>query len=345
MSVSTVETLAVICNEDLEEFVEAVISSMKEGVLSLQNLFAILLVVDRNHMEQEHADIRKLILAAKEWLERSDKAATCKVEKVDKHCEELTMEKGRLQQEHGSKKTELANLKDQLTANTEILERHRNELQSAKSNLQSKQQIVNDIKARMQHDEAIRNTGIGLMFIPIIGTIIGATLIGVYQTDLNNATEAANTAEMALRTSEENVTTSLSRVEEYEQMVEKKREELNNIDACLRQIQNDIQDISSKISYMVTVQQDLRNATQMLNTLSGKAQVLVKQTEYVIILDVVINILQDISLKLCEILGMEKYHLLCQEDIATLISALREDNEKLKAISFQEDQETIVSLI
>ncbi|RXM94091.1 hypothetical protein EOD39_18379 [Acipenser ruthenus] len=323
-------------NEYKSKFLEAVFLFLKEGVDTIDSLTVFLLAVDKEHMEQDHEKIRKMIEEADQSMSKAETAAQCQLVMVDEEYLGLTREKGSLECERTNKTTEVKNLKTTLASRNTILENSRHALEIAKRERQNAQQNLDQERAKYQEEEIKRNIGIGLLFIPLIGPIVGGTMIGVYQASMNNAMDVVKHAEAAEHKWGNEASNYSSKVTKYKDLVINMEKEISNTNSVLEEIDSKLQQLSQKRIAIADVQEKLRAATNFLSTLAGRVKVSEVQTRTVLFFDPLITILENISQHIVQLSGNVKYQLLFQQDIKPMINKLEESNLKLKAISKDE---------
>jgi chromosome segregation ATPase len=157
----------------LRDFQDVVLPFMEEGVRALKRLLSILVGLDPEHAQQAYENIRRAIQETSQNLDLAEKAATDKLEEVNGHYSKLTVDKCTLQKEKENMTSDLSNLNIELSENRQMLERSRNELEEARNDVQSKQKTLDELHAKMEEDDRNTKIGIGLMFVPFIGPIIG----------------------------------------------------------------------------------------------------------------------------------------------------------------------------
>ncbi|XP_048865294.1 LOW QUALITY PROTEIN: uncharacterized protein LOC125739334 [Brienomyrus brachyistius] len=282
-------------------------------------------------MKNKYDELRSLIIKGKDNFVEAEQRASGILGSIDKECEELTQQKGKLQRQR-YKKTECQNLQDQLASQQNILLEHQRSLANANTHLQATQAKVNEMHRRMEHDEAVRNAGIGLMFIPFVGTIIGATLVGVYQTDLDNATDAKNQAESEVHNWEGQVASSSRGVSDCQTQINQKTQEISQANTSLEVLRRTIEDVTQQRLDIADVQEKFRNAVRVLTNLAGIATVGEVQTRKFILFEPLMTVLQEIFKCVLQ-MSDKKGHLQCVETALNPIqSAFEENVRKMKAL-------------
>ncbi|XP_036374388.1 uncharacterized protein LOC118770730 [Megalops cyprinoides] len=216
------------------------------------------------------------------------------------------------------------------------LETYRQSLADAQRNAESARNNLNGLRRKQQESEAVRNAGIGIMFIPIIGTIIGAVMVGVSQTDLDNAKWAAERAENELRNWQGQVNSYDTKLREKQWQKQQRKSEIEYCQQTLGQIEWSLQDVNQQRTIIARVQEKLRSAVNILGTLAGRASVAETQTRRIVLLAPVVNILGEIIKLTLQIAGNKKYQILSQPCVRDAIQSLQEIYKKVSAIDGQQ---------
>ncbi|KAI1883872.1 hypothetical protein AGOR_G00236510 [Albula goreensis] len=315
-----------------QDFLQAVIPSLKDGIENFKVLASILL----KDSSPDIQNVQQVILKGKQSLEQSEAAASKELSKVDEYTLSLTVRKGELDKEKGTKEADLANLKTHMKFIYDSLENYKIALQDAKHTLSSNQKNLEYIQRKKAEDEAVRNAGIGVMFIPIIGPIIGGVMIGVSQTDLDNAAWAEQEARKEVARCEAEAFRYSRLLKEKHEQKEWERQEINKCNETLQQIDRSLTEVAKQRSNIARMQEKMRSAVNILGTLAGRAKVAETQTRYIVALVPVIHILGEIMKLLLEITGKEKYQLLNDPHVQAIIESLQDISKKLSAVDHSE---------
>lgn len=71
------------------------------------------------------------------------------------------------------KQLEISNLQEQLSSYSSALQRYRNALHTERRNLQAAEETLDMMRETSDEAETMRNVGLGLLAIPVIGWIAG----------------------------------------------------------------------------------------------------------------------------------------------------------------------------
>ncbi|KAG7455926.1 hypothetical protein MATL_G00246280 [Megalops atlanticus] len=315
-----------------ELFVGAVVPRLKEGIDYFNTLASILL----DYEESKKQTVQQVIQNGKQSLEQSETAARSELSKVDDYSLSLTVRKGDLARQKEGKTTELNNLRSDCQCIVTTLETYRQSLAEAERHAASARNNLNGLRRKQEESEAVRNAGIGIMFIPIIGTIIGAVMVGVSQTDLDNAKWAAERAENELRNWQGQVNSYDAKLREKQWQKQQRKSDIEYCEQTLRQLEWSLQEVNQQRTNIARVQEKLRSAVNILGTLAGRASVAETQTRRIVLLAPVVNILGEIIKLTLEIAGNKKYQILSQPCVREAIQSLQEIYKKVSAIDNQQ---------
>lgn len=152
---------------------------LTSGLQSFDEVSEILLRVRADMVlpeSQTFHDIRGRIVNMKQKMESSESIAAAELESLDRQTELLTAEQGRLAREKREKELKVDRLEEQLRSFRSTLEIHEAALSTHRRNLESAQETLESMKKKRDDAEVMRNVGIGVSFIPIVGWIVGESL-------------------------------------------------------------------------------------------------------------------------------------------------------------------------
>ncbi|KAJ8261620.1 hypothetical protein GJAV_G00156380 [Gymnothorax javanicus] len=310
------------------DFIRAVIPHLKNGIQNFSTLADILL----NYNESKDGTIQQVVLSGKQNLERADSAASAELSKVDRITENLTARKGYLDRRQVSETTEQENLRTEMQYLNSCIDSFSSALNDAQWSLNSARGTLADLENKMRESQEKQDIGIGLMFIPIIGTIAGAILIGVSEEELNQARWAASRAEEEVRNSQRAVNNFTYKIEIKKSRRKRKKEKIAECSQTIEQIEWELRQVYTQRSNISEAQQKIRNAVNMLGTLAGRARVAKTLTERVVCLPVIVNVLGEIIQKMLEIQGNRKYELLNDPDVKAAIFSLQDVYRNVSAV-------------
>lgn len=109
----------------------------------------------------------------KQELEKSEQVAMQELQQLDGDTERLTAEQSYVEGQKRTKEAELEQIKTELNSHMSSLNTNRNALETYRRNLRSAEDTLAHMRRKRDKAETRRDIGIGLMFIPIVGTIAG----------------------------------------------------------------------------------------------------------------------------------------------------------------------------
>lgn len=152
------------------------IGPLKNGLHSFNNISEMLLSIDADIVLPgcpTFRDVRSEIENMKQQMEESEQIATKELQCVDEETEHLTAEQSLLAEQKKQRESELERLKTQLESYRSSLKSYTEALEAERRNLRSAEDTLDDMRRKRDEAEAVRNAGIGIMFIPIVGWIAG----------------------------------------------------------------------------------------------------------------------------------------------------------------------------
>ncbi|KAJ8268792.1 hypothetical protein COCON_G00113990 [Conger conger] len=252
-----------------QNFIRAVIPQLKNGIEHFKTVANILLAYD----ESKTLVLQQAIVQAKQSLEQAESAASSQLSQVDALTESLTARKGELDHEQINKVKELENLETESQCIADCMETFRKSLDDARRGRDSARGTLRHLENKRKESQAVRDAGIGIMFIPFIGTIIGAIMVGVSQQELDDAQSSLKTAEQELQKSEASVQNYDRMLEEKKRQRTQKKDEIAQCSSTIEQIKQSLAQVYTQRTNIARAQEKLRNALYMLSTLAGRASV------------------------------------------------------------------------
>lgn len=172
----------------LEDFKSTVFPSLQSGIGAFNGLASTLLDTNTDIITKDTEQFRKIrsrIEEVKNNFSQSEEAASARLRQVDKLTESLTARWGDLERQQGEKNQRIENLKQELKSNRAILNMHQHSLYKAQVQMEQAQWRLQDLQCKMKEAEIIKNVGIGLVFIPVVGWIAGEFIqLKQFTTDL-----------------------------------------------------------------------------------------------------------------------------------------------------------------
>ncbi|KAG5846171.1 hypothetical protein ANANG_G00146980 [Anguilla anguilla] len=319
------------------EFIRTVIPHLRNGIENFKALADILLEYD----ESKNQAIQQVIRKGKASLDQADAAASAELSKVNEYTESLTAQKRQLSYEQSYKQTDLENLKSESQYIADCLESNRQALDTAQWSLNSARDTLDELERKQRESQTVRDVGIGIMFIPIIGTIAGAIMVAVSQEELNRAQWAASEAWQEVENCEWAVYNYSSRLEEMKRRRKEKKEEMEECRRAIRQIERSLAQVSEQRNGMLRVQEKIRIAVNALGTLAGRAAVARTLTERVICLPPIVNVLGEIVKLTLQLYENRKCEIFRDPQVRAAIQSLQDIYKKVSAIDGQNTLEEL----
>ncbi|KAG7243793.1 hypothetical protein INR49_008260 [Caranx melampygus] len=318
---------------DLRHLAQALIVPLKSGLCSFNAVSEILLSIQADMVLpgcQTCDDIRQQIMNMKQQMEESEHRANTELQRLDRATETLTAEQSQLAQQKKQKTDELNNLNTELSSLQSTLSSYYQALETERGNLQTAENTLSDMRAKRDEAQRIRDAGIGVMFIPIVGWISGALMIGVGQVDMDRASDAADTARQEVANCESQVKTYSDKVQHYNAKIDQAQRDITEADNKICETEAKLCDMSVKCGVVADIQYKMRQVVTHLELLSGVGSVAELQTRHLILLEPVMKLLEEMNTVLGQISGNELLH---SEGILSLMEDMKRNHRNLKELA------------
>lgn len=241
-----------------------------------------------------HGEIRERIEAASRELSAAEEELGRQRKKVDARTEELVVKRKSLQDEQAEKKGNLTQLRIQLDSCRRSEREAREMLERASRHLSDMQAEVQRRRDEAERNRVQRDVGIGLMFLPIIGTIIGATLVGCGHVAMEAAEAAAGEAQKAVDQHAHEVYKYSVEVCSCSAQEQQTEAEIAADKRRLAQIDEEKQALDRFQEEIVALQSGLRKCTTFINVLAGRVWVVERLTKDLLIYEEIAGILGEV---------------------------------------------------
>ncbi|XP_054832469.1 uncharacterized protein LOC129327736 [Eublepharis macularius] len=234
--------------------------------------FAQSLIEARTDLSACHK-MKRHILSASQEMDEALEELKGGLRTIDAKSVELVAQKKRLEDERQAQTQQLSNLRHRLDSHRNSKSRSMEMLDMARKHLEEMQRQVSQKKAEIEYNEQIRDIGIGLMFIPIVGQIAGGIMIGCGQAAVEDAERAKRDAEAEVNRHSADVdrhSTEAYRLQDLE------REAESNIQMSERRLSSILSEqkqLASQQAEVVLFQNTLRKCVTFLAVLAGKRSV------------------------------------------------------------------------
>ncbi|XP_015459746.2 uncharacterized protein LOC103031583 [Astyanax mexicanus] len=333
--------MAVCLENQGSEFARAVSPSLKKGISALNALTISLLNVDRAFVaksDSSFSEIRRAVISVQQNLGEAEKAALSKLKAVDKCYEELIVRKQNLSIQQDYTKGALRDLKQQQKNNNATLEMYKKSACDAVSQLKEAKAYLWHQQRAVEEAEELRDAGIGITFIPILGWIAGPIMIAAAENDIENANYRVQEAERMVNSFRSSVHEYERKVSEYTSRIQEACKEIVKRQDSLREIERDIQQVLRQRREMAGFQENMRNSVRVLSVLAGTSNVAEIQTRCFVLIEAMIKLMQTFG-KLVEATGENR--LICDDGIKALITKLQVNYVKMQAIIVPSDTAAI----
>ncbi|KAJ1211520.1 hypothetical protein NDU88_006880 [Pleurodeles waltl] len=313
-----------------ESYKRAVLPPLLNGLNSLKSV-AETLQTSPDLLQDIPNNVGQLIESSFKSLSEAEQASLSQVRALDANVEErlskikkLNDEQKVLEARQQGRKVQLSGLQMQ-----ESLARQQQEAaQRAVNNAAVARNRAIQAKRDAEH---ARKVGIGIMFIPIIGPIIGAIMIA-------KAHEAMRTAQYAVKEATRSLNTQKNAVNKYVSECWSCSQKISLTTKTIMSNKAQIQDIEGDICRESTLHQKLthflrsvRQCTTLLSTLAGRTRTANMLMEFGGMIDALLPVLEEVVVIVRPLIGSSSdYQLLITVRLPTIINKLEEANSRVK---------------
>ncbi|XP_069061742.1 uncharacterized protein [Pleurodeles waltl] len=280
---------------------------------------------------QDNQSVEQLIDSSFKSLSVAETASNAQVSTLAANVEkrlstirDLSYKRNDLQAQEQELKVQLEGLQVQ----DSLARQQRNQAQQAVNSANDALSRAHRLYEAAENDQKL---GIGLMFVTIIGPIIGGLMI-------RKAREAMESAENMARSAELLYLKQVAAVTRYEAECQSYRLEIHSKNLKIADIAVNIQEIEQNLNWEDNLQQrltnfliPLRKCTTLLSTLAGKTRAANMLIELSGTLDELLPILEEIVVSVHPLVGSgTEYQLLISARLTTIIHKLEEANHRVK---------------
>ncbi|XP_067303550.1 myosin-13-like [Pseudorasbora parva] len=333
MAFSTVLQSHSTCRfEDLQRM-EAVSRPLNEGIISICNICKSLKNVHvdpTTDMCSNFKQIREHIEHAELCLKTSETVIKEKLGNMDGHMEQLIRTKKNIEEQKKEKYNTLGKLQIEKNSAEEMLRYSKAVLQQAENSLEMAKYARRSAENRRNNGEGLAIAGGVVTFaVPIFGWIAGPVMLSEGVRELNEASEAISRAEQDQQKFDYQVKEKTRTVYEYQSKITSKQYEIEQTNRALKRIDGEIVDVQTHLEITGNIQEMVRKAVNLLSILSGRVNVLEKQTQRSIYWQPVVNTMEEVMKAVVDIASNR---LLCGDCNPGIITTLRDNIRGLLAL-------------
>ncbi|KAK9977116.1 hypothetical protein ABG768_018937 [Culter alburnus] len=317
--------------KDLQSM-EAVSRALNEGIVSICNICKSLKNVHVNpttDMCSNYNQIREHIEHAEQCLKTSETRIKEKLGYLDKQMENLIRKKLNIEQQKKEKCMTMNTLRTEKTSAEELLRYSNEALKQAEKDVESAKYALRTAQDRRNTGEGVAIAGGALLAIPIIGWIAGPIMLGVGLGELNEASNAIRAAEEEQRKFNSQVEENTKKVTEYQSKISGTQNEIEQISEALKRIEREVEEVQNNLENTGNIQEMVRSAVNLLSVLSGRVNVLEKQTQHFVHWLPVVKIMEDV---MKAVINIAENRFLYGDGNPGLINTLRENVGGLVAL-------------
>ena len=193
-------------------------------------------------------------------------------------------------------KISLDSLHEQIRNNEGELEGAKNSLSRANETLQDSEKTLADKK---REQDIVTGVGAGLMVIPIVGWIVGGTMVAVSLTALednvNAAKDSVGSAESNVRDCERKLRDKRTEEQNLGQKLSQEEREQKEIEKRLKELEAEVNERRKQQKKLVEAGVKLKNTCHEMTKIWGKSRVLSSETRHAYTLEPFIAPLKEIA--------------------------------------------------
>ncbi|XP_036421528.1 uncharacterized protein LOC118805032 [Colossoma macropomum] len=270
---------------------------LKEGLHSIKRVYEALTEADVDPFSGQCSNynyIREQIVQAKQSLEQSEQAAATVLRSLDEKIEILTRDEGKLEQKMTATQETLHNLKIKQTSNENLLSDSEGALELAKTNLSTTREALQRQKERKDTATTVRDVGLGVTLIPIVGWVVGPAMIVAGEAKISQASRAIKVTEKEVTASKKEKKKYKSKVSDYKSEISKTERKIKQKHEKADRIHEEIEKVNQQRDAVAEFQEKVRSAVRILGELSGTSSVAEVQTRRYILQGPVMKVMEDL---------------------------------------------------
>ncbi|XP_066472105.1 uncharacterized protein [Tiliqua scincoides] len=313
----------------------------QSGMGELVNFAQSLLESPTDHHAREK--VQRHTERASQEMQAALGVANGELRNIDNQSVKLVAEKKKKEGEKNAKNQHLSCLRNQLASYRSSESSSRNMLEAAQRHLEEMNRQVAAKRREVEQNEIIRNVGIGLMFIPIVGIIAGSVMVGCGQVALDAAEKAKREAEEAVQRHREEVSRYAAETSRLSSLIWNAEMDITNTQYRIILITSEQHSLASRQAEIIRVQDTLRKCVNFLSLLAGKVSVADDLSRDILIYEDLEHVLEDILQHVFPLMGQgnEGVMALSSAEIRGLIGKLKSAQESLRALPYTEASNAI----
>ncbi|XP_062911025.1 uncharacterized protein LOC134350044 [Mobula hypostoma] len=297
------------------------VQSLANNLISIQN---------RALSEMDTDVIQMLVQEAHSGAQGAYDVASGYLRKVQSECEQLTEEKGLLQEVLREKKQQLSRLQAQLPNIEKEKEEYENRLRCSRESLRNTEQALERQREEERSMTVGRDVGIGLLFLPIIGTIAGAITVGICETRRAEAEKNCQWCRAKVQEEEQRVSKCSSDLQSCISHIKETKDEIDQTENRIKSVEGELDRLYELLNNCFALDSLLKHGTFAVSELLGKVEVLKFRSEKFCNVDALVIVLNDIIAYILKLPNLLDGKMLQLE--ASTVEMLESLSGQLKAI-------------
>ncbi|TRY59485.1 hypothetical protein DNTS_017878 [Danionella cerebrum] len=309
-----------------------VVKPLNKGIVSIWEICNCLMHAPVNQLTgmcSNYKEIRKHIENAAAYLKKSESRIKVKLQGLDFNMERLAKEKSRVQAEKNEKQLTIENLKIKKNSAKESLKTSRDALEQAEKNVELSKEEIQRGECRKETGKWVTIAGVCVTAVPVVGWLTGPAIISDGLDMMDGASKAIKEAQDELGENKAEVEKNYRKISKYKSRISEIEEDIEKTDEKLGDIMEELEDVKQNLVLTSEIQEMVRRAVTLLDIVTGRVNVLEKQTQQFILWKPVVKVMEDVVSSVGKI---AQNQLLYSRGAASLIHTLRENVEGLLAL-------------
>ncbi|XP_078530753.1 uncharacterized protein LOC144817798 [Lissotriton helveticus] len=312
-----------------KSYEQTVLPSFVDGLNSLMSVAETL--QSSTDLEQGIQNVRQHLEASEKSLSKAEESSLAQVKSLNENMEERLDKMNRLNDEQKALQAREEGLKVQLEGEQGQEHTIKRQLEEAKAALRDADYDLERAIRAWHSAEDDRKVGLGLVFIPIVGSITGGIMIAKADAAIRDAINRANEAKRLKQIHKAAVDKFESELQYYEESIRSTKRAISANTEHIQDLQRDLNSEKTLYQKLNKFLIPLRKCTSLLSILAGKTSAASMYVEFSGTLDGLLVVLDEIIVTLRPLVeSSQEYSPLITAKLPTIIHKLTVANSRLK---------------
>ncbi|XP_008309784.1 uncharacterized protein LOC103379862 isoform X2 [Cynoglossus semilaevis] len=272
-------------------------------------------------------DIRDQIEKMNRNMEESQWIALNELHHIDGETERLTAKLRTIMNQKKQSESELSGFKIDVKSHKSSLQNYADNLETEEENLKELLDKIKEMEREKQEGGAARAfVGGFLIGIPIVGWAAGYAVLNSLIKEQEQMSEAVNKAKEEVKRCKSQIERYTEKVAEYKSKIHKAECDIHSANVKIHDSEATLRDVSVKRRIIADVQEKLRCAIVQLEQLGAVGSVAELQTRYLIMVEPLMKVMEEMTTVLGQISGGDLLH---REGILYLMNNIKRNHRKL----------------